>query len=98
MMRPSEGFTRPETALNSVVLPAPLGPTSPTTSCVPTESVTVLTAVSPPKRTDRSSSLSMFRPRAFRQQRNQAARTENDHRHQQGAKDQLMPRGNQIFE
>src|SRR5438876_9288909 len=98
MMRPPEGLTRPDTALNSVVLPAPLGPTSPTTSCVPTESWTDLTAVSPPNLTDRPSSWSMFPPRCLAEQRKQTSRTENDHGHEQGAENQLMSGGNQILE
>src|SRR6185503_15124675 len=40
----------PAMTLNNVVLPAPLGPISPTTSVSPTLKLTLETAVKPPKR------------------------------------------------
>src|SRR5471032_3703240 len=91
-MLPPVGRTRPEMALNSVVLPAPLGPTRPTTSCVPTVRLTALTAVRPPKRTERLFNSSMVFPS---QQGKQAGGAEDDHRHQQPAQHQLMPGGDQ---
>src|SRR5699024_8781740 len=48
---PSSARTNPQITLNSVVLPAPLGPITPTTSPGPTVSDTPSSAVSPPKRT-----------------------------------------------
>ena len=47
-MRPSAAVTVPETALSSVVLPAPLGPTSVTNSPSRTSSETPVSARSPP--------------------------------------------------
>jgi hypothetical protein len=48
-MSPSSGRNWPQTQLNSVVLPAPLGPTSPTLSPAPTSNEMVCTALIPPK-------------------------------------------------
>ena len=48
---PESGATNPQIRLNSVVLPAPLGPITPTTSPPPTSSDTPSSAVIPPKRT-----------------------------------------------
>src|SRR5690606_32209811 len=95
---PAEGRTRPDTALNSVVLPAPLGPTRPSTSSRLAVSVTPSTAVRPPNRTVRASSCSMFPPEAGSQQRQQAAWTENDHRDQQCAQNELMAGRNHVLE
>src|SRR3546814_276096 len=97
-MRPPDGRTRPDTALNRVVLPAPLGPTRPTPSCRPAANVTASTAVKPPKRAVSASSSSMFSPGRLAQQGQQASRTENDHGHQQAAQYQLMARRNQVLE
>ena len=49
--RPSSGATKPQTQLNKVVLPAPLGPITPTTSPARADIDTPSSAVSPPKRT-----------------------------------------------
>src|SRR3954447_12004436 len=49
--RPDCGRVNPQTTLNNVVLPAPLGPMTPTTSPEPTDAETRSSAVSPPKRT-----------------------------------------------
>src|SRR5690349_622971 len=48
--RPAVGRSTPVSRLNNVVLPAPLGPISPRISPALTESVTLFTATSPPKR------------------------------------------------
>ena len=48
---PSSGRTKPQMTLKSVVLPAPLGPMTPTTSPGETVNETSSSAVSPPKRT-----------------------------------------------
>ena len=48
---PASARTKPQMTLNSVVLPAPLGPITPTTSPGATVSDTSSSAVSPPKRT-----------------------------------------------
>src|SRR5450830_152257 len=95
---PLVGRTKPEMALNNVVFPAPLGPTRPTTSCVPTASVTLFTAVRPPKRTDIFLSCNMSSPRQLAQQREQAVRAKDDHRYQKYAQDQLMTRWNDALE
>src|ERR1700722_13521562 len=50
--------TRPEIALSSVLLPAPLGPTTATSSRDPTAVGTSDRALTPPKATERSTSLS----------------------------------------
>src|SRR5260221_14505381 len=47
---PPSGLSTPVMRLNKVVLPAPFGPTTDTTSPAPTENDTSLTANSPPKR------------------------------------------------
>ncbi len=49
---PDVGVTSPVRQLKNVVLPAPLGPMSPTISRSPTERSTASTASSPPKRFD----------------------------------------------
>src|ERR1700722_6613905 len=48
-MSPSSGRSWPQTQLNNVVLPAPLGPTRPTLSPAQTSKVMVCTALIPPK-------------------------------------------------
>ena len=48
---PDCGLTKPEMQLNSVVLPAPFGPITPSTSPPATPSETLSSAVIPPKRT-----------------------------------------------
>ncbi len=48
---PSSGSMKPQTTLNSVVLPAPFGPMTPSTSPGSTNSDTESSAVRPPKRT-----------------------------------------------
>src|ERR1700684_1602661 len=47
--RPSSLRNCPQTQLNSVVLPAPLGPTRPTLSPTPTSKLMSLTACTPPQ-------------------------------------------------
>src|SRR3546814_1270525 len=94
-MRPPDGRTRPDTALNRVVLPAPLGPTRPTTSCRLAANVTASTAVKPPKRTVSASSSSMFSPGRLAQQGQQASRNEHAHGHQNAAQYKLMARRTQ---
>ena len=47
---PLSGLSRPVTRLNSVVLPAPFGPMTLTSSPSFTDSDSALTAVTPPKR------------------------------------------------
>src|SRR5450830_628455 len=102
-MAPLLGRTRPEMALNKVVLPAPLAPTRPITSWLPTFKVTRSTAVKPPKRTETLSSSSMyflllFTLEQLAQQRQQAVRAEHDHRYQQHPQHQLVASGNQRLE
>src|ERR1700722_2272372 len=48
-MSPSSGRNWPQTQLNRVVLPAPLGPTRPTLSPEPTSKLMACTALMPPK-------------------------------------------------
>jgi hypothetical protein len=48
-MRPDSGLIMPKMVLNVVVLPAPLGPTSPRISPFATSKSTLSTARSPPK-------------------------------------------------
>ena len=48
-MSPSSGRNWPQTQLNNVVLPAPLGPTRPTLSPGLTSKVMLCTALIPPK-------------------------------------------------
>ena len=48
--RPAVGLCRPTSVLNSVDLPAPFGPMSPTISPLVTSNETASTACSPPKR------------------------------------------------
>src|SRR5690606_26022429 len=57
MTRPAVGRCRPETRLNSVVLPAPLGPISPTISPCCTSALTSETATRPRKALVSDSSL-----------------------------------------
>src|SRR5450830_1539750 len=106
-MAPLVGRTRPEIALKRVVLPAPLAPTRPITSWLPTFRVTRSTAVKPPKRTETLSSSSMFFSlglgllftlEQLAQQRQQAVRAEHDHRHQQHPQHQLVAGGYQRLE
>ena len=58
LIRACAGFTKPVTASMIVVLPAPLGPMSPTTSPGCTSKLTSSTATTPPKRTVRSATVS----------------------------------------
>ena len=47
-MEPEVGWTNPQITLKSVVLPAPFGPMTPTTSSLPTDIDTSSRANSPP--------------------------------------------------
>src|ERR1700744_163773 len=49
---PADGFTNPQMTLNSVVFPAPLGPMTPRTSPLETDSETPSRAMIPPKDTE----------------------------------------------
>src|SRR4051794_17036795 len=62
---PASARTNPQITLNSVVLPAPLGPITPTTSPGPTVSETPSSAVRPPKRTVTPSTSSELIPGRF---------------------------------
>ena len=57
--RPAVGFVKPVKASTIVVLPAPFGPMSPTTSLGVTRKLTSSTATTAPKRTVRSSTSSV---------------------------------------
>src|SRR3954470_19124585 len=59
VMRPDSGLWKPAIAANSVVLPAPLGPISPTISPAPTSSEACSTAFNPPNALERSRTSSM---------------------------------------
>ena len=59
---PSSGRVKPQTTLNSVVLPAPFGPMTPSTSPCSTWRLTALSAVRPPKRTVTPSTSNRPRP------------------------------------
>ena len=59
---PSSAGSTPFSTLNSVVLPAPLGPMMPRISPSATEKLTSLTAFRPPKARDRFSTSSSGRP------------------------------------
>src|SRR5258708_331558 len=98
---PRSCLSVPEITLNSVVLPAPFGPTRPTISPSPTASETPSSARTPPNRTPMSISSSTFCRHgrvALREQPEEAARREQDHRRQQRAEDHLMPDGHDGLE
>src|SRR5881409_3063753 len=86
---PRVGLTVPEITLNSVVLPAPLGPTRPRISPAATDSETSSSARKPPNATPIASSSSMSgaqaepMPQATQQQRHQSVGTAQNHQNQQ---------------
>src|SRR5579864_6876794 len=84
--RPAVGAMNPVTRLNSVVLPAPFGPISPTISPSRTANETPSTARSPPKVRERPATSSTAEP--AQQRIEDAVREIRRHEHQDGAVEQ----------
>src|SRR5439155_11351354 len=87
---PLDGRRMPSSMRMVVVLPAPFGPTKPTTSPGPTEKLTASTTVRPPKRRD--SSLAAITPPSPAGSR-RARRRHGVLRHLLQGDDQLLPDG-----
>src|SRR5690349_20549914 len=102
-MLPPSATTLPDTALNSVVLPAPFGPISAQISPACKSNETPPTAISPPNRTETSrtdssgSSATIValdeRRMCACQQAGQTARQEQDHQDDEQSEHQLIEAG-----
>src|SRR5215472_10300185 len=86
VIRPAEGVQAPVITLNSVVLPAPLGPMKPQMCCWGTSKLTSRNAATPPKYLVRVFTSRIFTPSPEHpsQQSHQAVGFEQNNKDQQG--------------